>query len=198
MGADTTPPSGRVLKNELYGVRHLANTWSENSRRPCEPLCTGFFGTLLGRESARFNLPRGERVTQLDLHRAAPPSQRGVLGPELSINGDGRPGRDGASRGHDPDHHFLRPFPPVLAGGNGSEIVDVDDNRRVDYLNNYTSLILGHAHPKVLAERVAAVDQVRFTNSGTEATMAALRLARAFTGRHKVARFEASYHGTHD
>ena len=76
--------------------------------------------------------------------------------------------------------------------------MDVDDNRRVDYLNNYTSLILGHAHPKVLAERVAAVDQVRFTNSGTEATMAALRLARAFTGRHKVARFEASYHGTHD
>ena len=120
---------------------------------------------------------------------------------------------------------FFAPFPPVLVGGDGCEIVDVDGNRRVDYLNNYTSLILGHAHPKVLAEamsvagrgtafssptehevrlaevlveRVASVDQVRFTNSGTEATMAALRLARAFTGRPRVARFEGGYHGTHD
>ena len=120
---------------------------------------------------------------------------------------------------------FFAPYPPVLVAGDGSEIVDIDGNRRVDYLNNYTSLILGHAHPKVLAEamsvagrgtafssptehevrlaevlveRVASVEQVRFTNSGTEATMAALRLARAFTGRPSVARFEGSYHGTHD
>lgn len=120
---------------------------------------------------------------------------------------------------------FFAPFPPVLVEGEGSEIVDADGNRRVDYLNNYTSLILGHAHPEVLeravsvarrgtafsspteqevllaevlAERVASVDQVRFTNSGTEATMAAMRLARAFTGRPVVARFEGGYHGTHD
>ena len=120
---------------------------------------------------------------------------------------------------------FFAPFPPVLVAGEGSGIVDVDGNRRVDYLNNYTSLILGHAHPGVLAramkvagrgtafsspteqevrlaevlvERVASVDQVRFANSGTEATMAAIRLARAFTGRSVVARFEGSYHGTHD
>jgi len=120
---------------------------------------------------------------------------------------------------------FFAPFPPVLVEGEGSQIVDVDGNRRVDCLNNYTSLILGHAHPDVVArarsvasrgtafssptehevrlaevivERVASVDQVRFTNSGTEATMAAMRLARAFTGRPVVARFEGSYHGTHD
>ena len=120
---------------------------------------------------------------------------------------------------------FFAPYPPVLVGGEGAQIVDVDGNRRVDYLNNYTSLILGHAHPDVLAAamsvaargtafsspteqevrlaevlvgRVASVDQVRFTNSGTEATMAAMRLARAFTGRPHVARFEGSYHGTHD
>ena len=120
---------------------------------------------------------------------------------------------------------FFAPFPPVLVRGEGSEIVDADGNRRVDYLNNYTSLILGHAHPEVLeramsvarrgtafsspteqevllaevlVERVASVDQVRFTNSGTEATMAAMRLARAFTGRPVVARFEGGYHGTHD
>ena len=120
---------------------------------------------------------------------------------------------------------FFAPFPPVLVAGEGSEVVDLDGNRRVDYLNNYTSLILGHAHPDVLAratavashgtafsspteqevrlaevmvQRVASVDQIRFTNSGTEATMAAMRLARAFTGRPRVARFEGSYHGTHD
>lgn len=120
---------------------------------------------------------------------------------------------------------FFAPFPPVLVAGEGSEIMDADGNRRVDYLNNYTSLVLGHAHPdvlsramaaagrgtafsspteyevrlaEVLVERVGSVDQVRFTNSGTEATMAAMRLARAFTGRPKVARFVGSYHGTHD
>lgn len=120
---------------------------------------------------------------------------------------------------------FFAPFPPVLAAGEGAEIVDVDGNRRIDYLNNYTSLILGHAHPDVLAramevaargtafaspteqeirlaellvERVDSVERVRFTNSGTEATMAAMRLARAFSGRSGIGRFEGSYHGTHD
>ncbi len=120
---------------------------------------------------------------------------------------------------------FFAPYPPVLFRGEGAEVVDVDGNRRIDYLNNYTSLILGHANPdvlsramalasrgtafsspteqevrlaEVLVERVDSVEQVRFTNSGTEATMAAMRLARAFTGRPKVARFEGGYHGTHD
>ncbi len=120
---------------------------------------------------------------------------------------------------------FFSPFPPALTEGSGSRVVDADGNSRVDYLNNYTSMILGHAHPDVVArvalvasqgtgfasptehevrlaemlvERVDSVDMVRFTNSGTEATMAALRLARAFTGREEVARVVGSYHGTHD
>src|SRR5437763_6411693 len=92
-------------------------------------------------------------------------------------------------------------------------------------LGNYTAMILGHAHPKVveaireqagrgtafaaanaiegelaaiLCERVPSLDLVRFCNSGTEATMFALRLARAYTGRPKIARIEGGYHGTHD
>ncbi|MDE0230783.1 MAG: aspartate aminotransferase family protein [bacterium] len=120
---------------------------------------------------------------------------------------------------------YFPPFPPFLVLGEGCHIVDVDGNRRVDFLNNYTSLICGHAHPDILkaaqgaqeggtafsapteyevvlaemlCERVDSLDLVRFTNSGTEATMAALRVARAYTGRSKVARFEGSYHGTHD
>src|SRR5436190_14699530 len=92
-------------------------------------------------------------------------------------------------------------------------------------LGNYTAMILGHAHPKIveavraqaargtgfaaanpvevtlaalLCERVPSLDAVRFCNSGTEATMFAMRLARAFTGRPKIARMEGGYHGTHD
>src|SRR5260370_20065408 len=92
-------------------------------------------------------------------------------------------------------------------------------------LGNYTAMILGHAHRKVveairkqaahgtgfaaanpmevklaalLCERVPSLDMVRFCNSGTEATMFAMRLARAFTGRPKIARMEGGYHGTHD
>ena len=120
---------------------------------------------------------------------------------------------------------FFPPFPPFQDRGEGCQMIDVDGNRRVDYLNNYTSLICGHAHPHILkaaqeaaeggtafaapteyevrlaellCDRVDSVDLVRFTNSGTEATMAAMRLARAYTGRSKIGRFEGSYHGTHD
>jgi glutamate-1-semialdehyde 2,1-aminomutase len=101
----------------------------------------------------------------------------------------------------------------------------MDGTERIDMLGNYTAMILGHAHPKVveaitkqaargtafaaanpvevelatlLCERVPSLELVRFCNSGTEATMFAMRLARAFTGRPKIARIEGGYHGTHD
>lgn len=120
---------------------------------------------------------------------------------------------------------FFQPFPPTMVRGSGCFIDDVDGNRRVDLLNNYTSLILGHAHPSVLdaigraaasgtafaapteyerrladiiCDRVASVELIRFCNSGTEATMQAIRTARAFTGRDMLAVFDGGYHGTHD
>jgi len=120
---------------------------------------------------------------------------------------------------------FFEPYPPVMVRGEGCWTEDLDGNRRIDFLANYTSLILGHAHPEVncavteqvgrgsafaaptphelrLAElistRVPSVERLRFTNSGTEATLFALRLARAFTRRDKVLIFEGGYHGTHD
>ncbi len=120
---------------------------------------------------------------------------------------------------------FIAPHPPYAAGGQGCWIVDVDGDRRLDFLNNYTSLIHGHAHPAVtyaaarrlrggvafplptpeevelaalLVERLPAVDQVRFTNSGTEAVMMAIKAARAFTGRPKIAKVEGAYHGSYD
>src|SRR5687768_15797928 len=120
---------------------------------------------------------------------------------------------------------FFQPFPPTMVRGFECFIEDVDGNKRVDLLNNYTSLILGHAHPSVLeaighaaasgtafaapteyerrlaeiiCERVASVELIRFCNSGTEATMQAIRTARAFTGRDMLAVFDGGYHGTHD
>ncbi len=120
---------------------------------------------------------------------------------------------------------FAPPYPPYLSGGSGIRVRDVDGNEYLDFLGNYTSLILGHAHPAVVAavneqvrrgsafgapseleialaeelvRRIASIERVRFTNSGTEATMFAIRAARAATGRSLIARFERAYHGTHD
>ncbi len=120
---------------------------------------------------------------------------------------------------------FAPPYPPYIAAGEGIRIRDVDGNVCRDFLGNYTALILGHAHPSVVAavedqvrrgsafgaptevevelaeelcRRLPSVERVRFTSSGTEATMFAIRAARAFTGRELVARFERHYHGTHD
>ena len=120
---------------------------------------------------------------------------------------------------------YFDPYPLYIERGQGCRVWDADGTERIDMLGNYTSMILGHAHPKVveaiatqvargtafaaanplevelaslLCERVPSLDAVRFCNSGTEATMFALRLARAFTGRPKIARIEGGYHGTHD
>ena len=120
---------------------------------------------------------------------------------------------------------YTAPYPPYVASGSGLRIRDVDGNEYRDFLCNYTSLILGHAHPDVVAaveaqvrrgsafaapteteielaeeirRRVPSIERLRFTSSGTEATMFAMRAARAFTGRPLIAKFERSYHGTHD
>jgi len=120
---------------------------------------------------------------------------------------------------------YTAPYPPYIESGTGLRIVDVDGNAYRDFLGNYTSLILGHAHPAVVAaveeqvrrgsafaaptetevalaeeirRRVPSIERLRFTSSGTEATMFAIRAARAFTGRGLIAKFDHSYHGTHD
>jgi glutamate-1-semialdehyde 2,1-aminomutase len=120
---------------------------------------------------------------------------------------------------------YFDPYPLYIDRGDGCRIWDVDGAERIDMLGNYTAMILGHAHPKVveaiqkqaargtayaaanpievelatlLCERVPSLELVRFCNSGTEATMFAMRLARAFTGRPRIARIEGGYHGTHD
>ena len=120
---------------------------------------------------------------------------------------------------------FMKPFPIYAARGLGCRVWDVDGNEYIDCINNFTSLIHGHAHPAlieaatkqlalgsafgmptesevVLAEllvgRLPSVEQVRFANSGTEAVMMALKAARAYTGRPKIAKCEGAYHGSYD
>ena len=120
---------------------------------------------------------------------------------------------------------FQDPYPLYVARGEGCRVFDVDGVERIDFISNYTSLILGHCHPRVvdavqrqagqlmsvaapseleielaegIRERLPSVERVRFANSGTEATMLALRAARAFTGRTKIGVFAGGYHGSHD
>jgi glutamate-1-semialdehyde 2,1-aminomutase len=120
---------------------------------------------------------------------------------------------------------YEAPYPSYAASGRGAVITDVEGEERLDFINNYTSLIHGHADPDInaaviaqlprgvafampteseialaelLVDRIPALEQVRFTNSGTEGVMMALKAARAFTGRPKIARFEGSYHGSYD
>ncbi|MCA0985622.1 aspartate aminotransferase family protein [Halobacillus yeomjeoni] len=122
--------------------------------------------------------------------------------------------------------HFS-PHPLFMKKGKGSKLYDADNHSYVDYLLCYGALILGHGHPAVyeavidqwsaagtpvfgtpheietvMAEKLISlyrgIDSVRFTNSGLEATMLALRVASAFTGRSKVAKFEGHYHGGYD
>lgn len=112
--------------------------------------------------------------------------------------------------------------PPFIARGEGSRIYDVDGNEYIDYVNSWGPLLLGHRQPEVLKalgetleigtsfgaptereielaelirEAVPSIEMVRLVNSGTEATMSALRVARGFTGRDLTIKFEGCYHG---
>ncbi|WP_444685296.1 aspartate aminotransferase family protein [Alkalicoccus luteus] len=122
---------------------------------------------------------------------------------------------------------YFKPHPIVMEEGHGSRLYDVDGNEYIDYLLCYGALMTGHGHPAVytavteqmyskgttifgaphrleitmaqkLRDLYRGIDQVRFCNSGMEATLLAVRLAAAYTGRHKIAKFEGHYHGGYD
>lgn len=119
-------------------------------------------------------------------------------------------------------HH---PFPIVIDRGEGSKLYDLDGNEYVDFCNNFASLVLGHAHPDIraavtkaiakgsvhsnptpiqyelaetLSARIPCIDTLRFTNSGTEAAIWAIRVARAYSGKDKILKVEGGYHGLSD
>ena len=120
---------------------------------------------------------------------------------------------------------YFGPFPFFMDRAEGHYVYDVDGNSYLDFMLNATTYIVGHANPivvksvqqqaekgfsfgapvesqirlaKKLCDRVPSLDQVRFTNSGTEGTLNSIRLARAYTCRHKIAKFEGGYHGNHE
>ncbi|MEK7678861.1 MAG: aminotransferase class III-fold pyridoxal phosphate-dependent enzyme, partial [Deltaproteobacteria bacterium] len=112
--------------------------------------------------------------------------------------------------------------PIFISRAKGSKIYDADNNEYIDYIGSWGPMILGHAHPKVCSALKKAIDRgtsygastalevelaeltlkafpsmdmLRFVSSGTEATMSAIRLARAYTKRDKIIKFEGCYHG---
>ena len=120
---------------------------------------------------------------------------------------------------------FWNPYPIFVERANGAHVIDADGADRLDFIGTMTTLILGHAPEpvmdavhaqldqgvvynapnrhqvrlaKLLCERIPSFDLVRFTNSGTEATLNTIRAARAFTGRSLIAKAEGGYHGSHD
>ena len=121
--------------------------------------------------------------------------------------------------------HSVGGTPPFIQRGSGPYLTDVDGQRYVDYVLSYGPLVLGHAHPvvvetiakaaaegtsfgmpterslrlaEIIQKAMPSLQMLRFVNSGTEATMSVLRLARAFTGRNKILKFEGCYHGHAD
>ncbi|MBD3223434.1 MAG: aminotransferase class III-fold pyridoxal phosphate-dependent enzyme, partial [Caldithrix sp.] len=115
--------------------------------------------------------------------------------------------------------------PPFIESGKGCRVTDIDDNTYIDFVGSWGPMIAGHAHPEVvevvnasakqgtsfgapteietqlgrkIIEMVPSVEMVRLVNSGTEATMSAIRVARGFTGKSAILKFEGCYHGHGD
>ncbi|MFD2924134.1 aspartate aminotransferase family protein [Halobacillus naozhouensis] len=119
------------------------------------------------------------------------------------------------------------PYPVIMDKGAGAQLYDIDGNQYVDYLLSYGALMLGHGHPAItnaiqsqmeangtvlfgtphrlevemgrkIMQHYPSMEKVRYTNSGTEATLLAIRMAHAYSGKHKIAKFEGHYHGGYD
>ena len=120
---------------------------------------------------------------------------------------------------------YASPFPIYVRSGHGARVVDVDGIERIDFNNNYTAAIHGYGHPaiekvvmeqvrngtgfsfatekevelaEILCARVPSIEKIRFQNSGTECVMWAIKAARAYTGRPKIAKCEGAFHGSYD
>ncbi len=160
-------------------------------------------------------MPSPELEREIQRYLARTPKSRALQAEAAEV----LPG--GSSRGT----AYFPPYPFFAEGGEGHYVYDVDGNRYLDFMLNATTLILGHAHPaivevlasqaakgtafsvpttsqvklaRLLCDRIPSMQTVRFTTSGTEGTLMAIRAARAFTGRHKIAKFEGAYHGAHE
>ena len=123
------------------------------------------------------------------------------------------------------DNRYAQPFPLYMTHGAGPKKWDVDGHEYIDYVSGHGALLLGHSHPAIVsavAEQMSrgthlgastdeeirwarsimalmpSIERVRFHSSGTEATLMAMRLARAYTGKDKVIKLQDHFHGWHD
>ena len=123
------------------------------------------------------------------------------------------------------DNRYIEPFPLYMERGIGSHKWDIDGNEYIDYVSGHGALILGHSHPAIteaVQEQISigthlgactdqeirwaaaiknlmpGIEKMRFHSSGTEATLMAMRLARAYTRKNKVIKFQDHFHGWHD
>jgi glutamate-1-semialdehyde 2,1-aminomutase len=209
------PPSGRPADSPLYevadgtrGAEDLLLSRNATPAREAVPLITDQDPSRLLRRAAEIGHRERERVLERttrsqELHTRASTSM--PLGVASSFQA-------------------TEPYPIYLSRGRGSRVWDADGNEYVDYHNGFGTMAVGHAHPKVVEaiERAASLgthfaaptevtievaeelcrrfrlERVRFSNSGTEATMDAVRVARGVSGRDRLIKIEGSYHGHHD
>jgi glutamate-1-semialdehyde 2,1-aminomutase len=158
----------------------------------------------------------GERIRELSAREAELFAERTAASKEM-LDRAGRTLAAGVSS----SFHGREPWPLYMARGEGARVRDVDGNEYLDFHNGFSAMVQGHAHPAIVAavreraglgthfgatteEAVAVAEELhgrfglprwRFTNSGTEANMAAIRLARALTGREAVVKIAGAYHG---
>ena len=123
------------------------------------------------------------------------------------------------------DNRYAQPFPIYMTHGSGPYKWDVDNNEYIDYVSGHGALLLGHSHPAIIAAvteqinrgthlgasteeelrwarsikaLIPSIERIRFHSSGTEATLMAMRLARAYTGKNKIIKLKDHFHGWHD
>ena len=121
--------------------------------------------------------------------------------------------------------YFSSPYPIYIEKAEGCKLFDIDGREYIDFSNHHTAMILGHSHPAVIQavkdavnnglalsapsilegqianefiKRFPSIDQIRYTNSGTESSITAARMVRAITGKSKIAKFAGNYHGFND
>src|SRR5215470_1901205 len=190
--------------------RGLAGGW-----RSWNPLRRGRSAVTVPRRPEESGMTSSALAREIERYMAKTPKSRALQAEAEQV----LPG--GSSRGT----AYFSPYPFFADHGDGHYVYDVDGNRYLDFMLNATTLIVGHANPmvvealckqtskstssstptevqvrvaKLLCDRIPSLDTIRFTNSGTEGTLMAIRAAWAFTGKPKLAKFEGGYHGAHE
>ena len=190
---------------------HILPAWGMLSTSPEQPRRADDYHCLCGWS---FDMPNHEHPLVTEYRKFSPASEAIAERAQVVF-----PGGDTRSSAH------YGPYPLMMEKAQGCTLTDIDGNRFTDFMNNFTSLVHGHAQPDIvsavqrqvalgsayaapsmnqielaelIAERVPSIEQLRFCSSGTEGTLMAIRCARAATGRQKIMKMEGGYHGSYE